>query len=119
MLVDETSKTVNCETCAVSKMHEMMNRIFTAKIIRFFEILHFDITINSIDFDEIRCIAHFTDEFISYNWIFSFMNHKKATLFSVFKSLINQCDCIDLVINAVVSIIRIDQKTSIEKTLKA
>ena len=67
MLIDEASKTVNCEMCAVSKMHEIMNRIFTAKIIRFFEILHFDITINNIDFDEIRCITHFTDDFISYN----------------------------------------------------
>ena len=67
MLIDETSKIVNCETCAVNKIHEMINRVFTAKITKSFEILHFDITINSTEFDEIKCIAHFTNEFISYN----------------------------------------------------
>ena len=67
MLVDETSKIVNCEICAVSKMHEMMNRVSTVKTIKSFEILHFDITINSTEFDKIKCIAHFTNKFISYS----------------------------------------------------
>ena len=89
MLIDEISKIVNCETCAISKMHEMINCALTVKIIRSFEILHFDIVINSTEFDEIKCIAHFTNEFISYSWIYFFINHKKATLLSVFKSLIN------------------------------
>ena len=118
MLVDETSKIVNCKTCAVSKMHEMINRVFTFKTIRSFKILHFDITINNIEFDEIKCIAHFTNEFISYCWIYFFINHKKATLFSVFKLLINQCNRVDLTTNAIVFAIRSNQKTSTEKKLQ-
>ena len=66
VLIDEISKIVNCETCAITKKHEMINRAFTIKIIRSFEILHFDITINNTEFDEIKCIAHFTNELISY-----------------------------------------------------
>ena len=89
MLIDKTLKIVNCETCAISKMHEMINRVFTVQAIRSFKILHFDITINNTEFDEIKCIAHFTNEFISYNWVYFFINYKKATLFFVFKSLIN------------------------------
>ena len=118
MLIDEASKIVNCETCAINKMHEMINRVSTIKTIKSFEILHFDITINNIEFDEIKCIAHFTNEFISYSWVYFFINHKKATLFFVIKSLINQCDRADLTINAIVFVIRSDQETFIEEKLK-
>ena len=118
MLINETSKIVNCETCAVSKMHEMMNRVFTAKIIKSFEILPFDIIINDIEFYDIKCIAHFTNEFTSYSWIYFFIDHKKVTLLFVFKSLINQCDRADLATNAIVFVIRFDQEISIEEKLK-
>ena len=91
---------------------------FTVKIIKSFEILHFDIIINDTEFDEIKCIAPFTNEFILYNWVYSFINYKKITLFFMFKLLINQCDCVDLVINAIVFVIRFDQETSIEKNWK-
>ena len=118
VLINETSKIVNCETCAINKMHKIMNRVFTVKVIKSFKILHFDIIINDTEFDEIKCIAHFTNEFTSYNWINFFINYKKVTLFFVFKSLINQCDRVDLTINATVFAIRLNQKTSIEKKLQ-
>jgi hypothetical protein len=51
--------------------------------------LHFDLIICNKTFDETTCIAHFIDELIFYSWVFSLMNHKKKTLLSVFKDLIN------------------------------
>jgi hypothetical protein len=64
---EEESKTIKCETCAVSKMHRIVQKFFTAKATKSFQILHFDLIIDNQTFDEIICIAHFTDEFTSYN----------------------------------------------------
>ena len=114
----ETPKTVQCETCAVSKMKEIINRGPTARATRPFQVLHFDITINDIAFDSSRCIAHFTDEFTSFSWVYPLPNHKEATLLPVFKSLINQCDRAGLASKAVVSVIRTGQETSIDRSLE-
>ncbi len=115
---EEESKTVKCETCAVSKMHRIVQKFFTAKAIKSFQILHFDLTIDNQTFDEITCIAHFIDEFTSYSWTYSLIDHKEKTLISIFKSLINQCDRADMTINFMIRIIRSDQKTFIENKLK-
>jgi hypothetical protein len=64
---EKESKTIKCETCALSKMHRIVQKFFTAKAIKSFQILHFDLTIDNQTFDDITCIAHFTDEFTSYN----------------------------------------------------
>jgi hypothetical protein len=77
--------------------------------------LHFDLIICNKAFDETTCIAHFIDELIFYNWIFSLMNHKKKTLLSIFKDLINQCDRIKFDERAIFRIIRIDQEIFIDK----
>jgi hypothetical protein len=61
------------------------------------------------------CITHFIDELIFYNWVFSLMNHKKKTLMSIFKDLINQCDRIKLDEHAIIRIIRINQEIFIDK----
>ena len=106
-------KTVQCTTCAVSKMHQLINRASTGRAERPYQILHFDLTILNKRFDGTSCIAHFTDEFTSYNWVFPLINHKEHTLMSVFKSLINKCDRAGLPINSVVSTIRSGQETSI------
>ncbi len=74
---DESSKTVNYETCAVSKMHRLMQKTFAERATKSYEILHFDIIICKKNFDETSCIAHFIDEFTSFNWIFSLIDHKK------------------------------------------
>ena len=108
-MTDQTSKTVNYETCVVSKMHKIINRSSNACAIKSFEVLHLDPTINSIGFDEKKCIAHFIDEFILFNWVYFFKNHKKKTLFSIFKSLINLCGRASLVINVVIAIMFLDQ----------
>jgi hypothetical protein len=50
--------------------------------------LHFDLIIFNKIFDETTCIAHFIDELIFFNWVYSLINHKKKTLLSVFKDLI-------------------------------
>ena len=118
VIVGQAPKTVNCETCAVFKMHEIIKRAPTARAIKLFEVLHFDLTINNIGFDGSRCIAHFTDEFISFNWVYFLRNHKKETLLPIFKALINQCDQTGLAINAVVSAIHTGQETSIENKLQ-
>jgi hypothetical protein len=80
--------------------------------------LHFDLIICNKAFDKTTCIAHFTDELIFYSWVFSLMNHKKKTLLSIFKDLINQCDRIKFDERAIIRIIRIDQKIFIDKKLK-
>jgi hypothetical protein len=80
--------------------------------------LHFDLIICNKAFDETTCIAHFIDELIFYNWIFSLMNHKKKTLLSIFKDLINQCDRIKFDERAIIRIIRINQEIFIDKKLE-
>jgi hypothetical protein len=66
---DESSKSIKCETCAVSKMHCLMQKIFAKLVTKSYEILHFDIIIfkKKFDFDETSCIVHFIDEFTSFN----------------------------------------------------
>jgi hypothetical protein len=54
--------------------------------------LHFDLIICNKAFDEMTCIAHFINQLIFYNWTYSLINHKKKTLLSIFKDLINQCN---------------------------
>jgi hypothetical protein len=64
------------------------------------------------------CITHFINELIFYNWIFSLMNHKKKTLLSIFKDLINQCNYIKFDECAIIRIICIDKKIFIDKKLE-
>ncbi len=116
---DAASKTIKCEICVVFKMHRLMQKASTARIIKSYEMLHFDLIIYEIkEFDEIICIAHFTDEFTHYSWIFSLMNHREKTLMFVFKSLINRCDRSNIAINSMIRIIRTNQETSINKRLE-
>ncbi len=98
-------------------MHRIVQKFFTTKAIKSFQILHFDLTIDNQTFDDTICIAHFTDEFTSYTWTYSLIDHKEKTLISMFKSLINQCDRIDMSINFMIRMIRNDQKTFIENKL--
>jgi hypothetical protein len=56
------SKIVQCDTCAISKMHRLIQRTSSAKAIKFFQILHFDLIICNKTFDETTCIAYFIDE---------------------------------------------------------
>jgi hypothetical protein len=54
----ETSKTIKCEICAVFKMHRLVQKQSTARAIKLYEMLHFDLTIYEIRrFDETICIA--------------------------------------------------------------
>ncbi len=80
--------------------------------------MHFDLIICNKAFDKITCITHFIDELIFYNWIFSLMNHRKKTLLSIFKDLMNQCDRIKFDERAIIRIIRIDQEIFIDKNLE-
>jgi hypothetical protein len=44
---EEESKKIKCETYALSKMHRIVQKFFTAKAIKSFQILHFDLTIDN------------------------------------------------------------------------
>jgi hypothetical protein len=112
------SKIVQCDTCAISKMHCLIQRKSSAKAIKIFQILHFDLIICNKAFNETTCITHFIDELIFYNWVFSLIDHKKKTLLSIFKDLINQCNRIKFDERAIIYIIRIDQKIFIDKKLE-
>jgi hypothetical protein len=89
VIQENASKIVQCDTCAISKMHRLIQRTSSAKAIKIFQILHFDLIICNKAFDETSCITHFIDELIFYSWIFSLMNHREKTLMSIFKDLIN------------------------------
>jgi hypothetical protein len=116
---DSASKTIKCEICAIFKMHRLVQKQSSARAIKFYEMLHFDLIIYEIRrFDEINCIAHFTDEFTHYSWVFSLTNHREKTLMLVFKNLINRCDRSDIAINSMIRIIRTSQETSINKRLE-
>ncbi len=105
---EDASKIVHCDTCAISKMHHLIQRTSSAKAIKFFQILYFDLIICNKIFDETTCIAHFIDELIFFSWVCSLIDHKKKTLLSIFKDLINQCDRIKFNERAIIRIIRID-----------
>jgi hypothetical protein len=114
----KASKIVQCDTCAISKMHRLIQRTSSAKTIKFFQILHFDLIICNKTFDETKCIAHFIDEVIFFSWVYLLINHKKKTLLSIFKDLINQCNRIKFNERAIIRIICIDQEIFIDKKLE-
>jgi hypothetical protein len=118
MTQKDTSKIVHYDTCAISKMHRLIQRTSSAKTIKFFQILHFDLIICNKTFDNLTCVAHFINELIFFNWVYSLINHKKKTLLLIFKDLINQCDRIKFNERAIIRIIRIDQKIFIDKKLE-
>jgi hypothetical protein len=67
IIQENASKIVQCDTCAISKMHRLIQRKSSARVIKIFQILHFDLIICNKAFDETTCIAHFIDELIFYN----------------------------------------------------
>jgi hypothetical protein len=99
-------------------MHRLIQRTSSAKAIKFFQILHFDLIICNKAFDDTTCIAHFIDELIFFNWVYSLINHKKKTLLSIFKNLINQCDRTKFNERAIIRIICMNQKIFIDKKLE-
>ncbi len=115
---EDASKIVHCDTCAISKMHCLIQRTSSAKATKSFQVLHFDLIICNKAFDDTTCIAHFIDELIFFSWIYSLIDHKKKTLLSVFKDLINQCDRIKFNERAIIRIIRTDQEIFIDKKLE-
>jgi hypothetical protein len=116
---DAASKTIKCQICAVFKMHRLVQKQSSARAIKLYEMLHFDLIIYEIKrFDEIICITHFTNELTHYSWIFSLTNHREKTLMLIFKDLINRCDRSDIAIDSMIRIIRTNQETSINKRLE-
>jgi hypothetical protein len=64
---ENASKIVQCDTCAILKMHRLIQRKSSVRTIKNFQILHFDLIICNKAFDETTCIAHFIDELIFYS----------------------------------------------------
>ena len=108
-------RTIQCETCAVSKMHRVINKAPSGCAIKPYQVLYFDLTINDKGFDGTSCIAHFTDEFTSYLSVYPLNDHKEKTLLPIFKSLINQCERAGISVNSMVTTIRTGQEISIGK----
>jgi hypothetical protein len=61
------SKIVQCDKCTMSKMHRLIQRTLSAKAIKSFQMLHFDLIICNKAIDDTTCIAHFIDELIFCN----------------------------------------------------
>ncbi len=61
-------KTIKCKTCAVFKMHRLVQKQSSTRVIKLYAMFHFDLIIYEFrEFDEIICIAYFTDEFTHYS----------------------------------------------------
>jgi hypothetical protein len=119
VLNEKSSKIVDCETCAVSKMHRIMQRLSLERATKSCQTLHFDLIIqNDQTFDDTKCIAHFTDEFISYSWIYPLTDYREKTLILIFRELINQCDRVEIIVKSMIRIIRTDQKIFIDLNLE-
>jgi hypothetical protein len=118
VIQENASKIVQCDTCAIFKMHRLIQRTSSAKASKSFQMLHFDLIICNKAFNKTTCIAHFIDELTFYNWIYSLINHKRKTLLSNFKDLIHQCDRIKFNERAIIRIIRIDQEIFIDIKLE-
>ena len=110
--------TVECETCAVSKMHKLVNRMPANRATKPFQILHFDLIILDHAWEGTTCIAHFVDEVSRYNWVFPLPNHLEKTLIKIFKYMINLCDRHGIPIGSVLIIFRTDQEQSIGNKLE-
>lgn len=67
MLKGNVFKTITCDTCAISKMHQLVNKTSSSRVIISYQTLHFDLIICGKNFDDISCIAHFTDELTRSN----------------------------------------------------
>lgn len=68
-MIDESKKffkIVQYITYAISKMHQIYQKRLIKQIIKFFQMLHFDFTINNINFDETNCIIHFIDKYLFF-----------------------------------------------------
>jgi hypothetical protein len=115
-LVNDESvlKTIQCETCVTTKMHSLIFKSSSFKVIKSFKRLHFDLIILNKTFDDIICIAHFQDEFTFYHWVFSLLNHKQETLLRIIKHVINLCDRLNFKIKLCVQVIRMNQEASFD-----
>ncbi len=80
--------------------------------------MYFDLIICNKAFDDTTCIAHFIDELIFYNSVYSLINHKKRTLLLIFKDLINQYDRMRFNERAIIRIIFMNQENFIDKKLE-
>ncbi len=64
---ENASKIVQYDTCAISKIHRLIQRTSSTKTIKFFQMLHFDLIICNKTFNDTTYIAHFIDELIFYH----------------------------------------------------
>ena len=78
MIQSKALKTIECITCVISKMHRLIQKALISKIIKPYEVFHFDLTICNRGFDDTTCIAYFTDELTSFNWVFPLNDHKES-----------------------------------------
>jgi hypothetical protein len=67
IIQENALKIVQCDTCAISKMHRLIQRTSSIKAIKILQILHFDLIICNKAFNKTTCITHFIDELIFYN----------------------------------------------------
>ena len=101
-----TLLTVKCETCAVSKMHKLVNYMPANRATKLFQILYFNLIILDHAWDGTTCIAHFVNKVSRYNWVFPLPNHLEKTLIKIFKYMINLCDWQGILIRSVLIIFR-------------
>lgn len=109
----DAPKTVQCQTCATSKMHQFVAKTPSLRASRPFERLCMDLIILGVAWDGTTCIAHFYDECTSNHWVFPLSDHKQETLSRVMKHIINHCDRQGFESRFAVQIIRQDQETSV------
>ncbi|KAA6408841.1 MAG: hypothetical protein FRX48_07185 [Lasallia pustulata] len=114
LLEDKDSpKMVQCQTCAMLKMHQFILKILSQRATRLFKRLCMDLIILGVAWDGTTYIAHFYDECIRNHWVFPMSDHKQEMLLHIVKHIINHCDRQGFESRFAVQVIQQDQETSV------
>lgn len=107
--------TNECETCAVSKAHQIISRRPAQRAVKPFERIHFDLMEFERGFDGSRYLVHFTDDLTRMHWSYPISNKSQSTLLSIIKYFVNMAE---RTYNSSVAIFRTDQEAGIGREIE-
>ncbi len=84
--------THECETCAVSKAHQIISRRPAQRANRPFGRVHFDLIEFERGFDGSRYVIHFVDDATRMQWVYLLSNKSQSALLIVIKYFVNMVE---------------------------
>jgi len=84
--------THECETCAVSKAHQIISRRPARRAEKPFKCVHFNLIEFEEGFDGSRYVLHFTDDLTRMHWVYPISNKLQSTLLAVIKFFVNMVE---------------------------